>query len=239
MGKQFAFDSHFDRVETVAFSADDQYIATGSSDRTIRIWRTSDGQLMGTIWGHTSVVKVISFSPQGDYLASATSNGEIKIWDWRTGWEIQSMHADTILLTDLAWSPDGGKLASSSWDGEVKVWDAVTGDELRTLTHEKWVRAVAWSPDGGFLFTGGDELSLKAWEVELGELSAEIPVRDKILSSPLRRRALWLPWPWEAVPPRYSTSKQEKRSFWSSSKPERLRSVGLLMAAIWPVAETN
>jgi len=181
-GKQFAFDSHFDRVETVAFSADDQYIATGSSDRTIRIWRTSDGQLMGTIWGHTSVVKVISFSPQGDYLASATSNGEIKIWDWRTGWEIQSMHADTILLTDLAWSPDGGKLASSSWDGEVKVWDAVTGDELRTLTHEKWVRAVAWSPDGRFLFTGGDELSLKAWEVELGELSAEIPVRDKILS---------------------------------------------------------
>lgn len=181
-GKQFAFDSHFDRVETVAFSADDQYIATGSSDRTIRIWRTSDGQLMGTIWGHTSVVKVISFSPQGDYLASATSNGEIKIWDWRTGWEIQSMHADTILLTDLAWSPDGGKLASSSWDGEVKVWDAVTGDELRTLTHEKWVRAVAWSPDGRFLFTGGDELSLTAWEVELGELSAEIPVRDKILS---------------------------------------------------------
>ena len=44
------------------------------------------------------------------------------------------------------------------------------------------MRAVAWSPDGRFLLSGGDDLRLKVWQVELGELSAEYPTPDKIMS---------------------------------------------------------
>ena len=43
-GAQFSFASHRDWVEAIAFSADDQYIASGGNDRTIRIWRTDDGR---------------------------------------------------------------------------------------------------------------------------------------------------------------------------------------------------
>jgi WD40 repeat protein len=68
-GVQFSFDSHLDWVEAIAFSADDRFVASGSSDRTIRIWRTDDGQLVRTLSGHTDAVKAIAFSPQGHYLA--------------------------------------------------------------------------------------------------------------------------------------------------------------------------
>ena len=68
-GRQFSFDSHLDLVGAIAFSADDQYIASGSNDRTIRIWRTDDGRLVRTMFGHTSAINVLAFSPQGHYCS--------------------------------------------------------------------------------------------------------------------------------------------------------------------------
>ena len=181
-GTQFSFDGHLDLVVAIAFSADDRYIATGSNDRTIRIWRTDDGQLVRTMTGHTSAIKVIAFSPQGHYLASGARDGKIKIWDWQTGLEVKTLQGHTNLLTDLAWSPDGTKLASSGWDREVRIWDFATGNELKSFTNESWMRAVAWSSDSRFLLSGGDDLSLRVWQVDLGELSAEFETRDKIMS---------------------------------------------------------
>lgn len=178
---QFSFASHRDWVETVAFSIDDQYLATGSNDRTIRIWRVDDGQLVRTLAGHKSAIKVVAFSPNGDYLASGASDGEIKIWDWQTGQEVKALSGHTNQLTDLAWSPGGTKLASSGWDRKVRIWDFTTGTELRSFTSESWVRTVAWSPDGRFVLSGGDDLGLRVWQVDTGELSAEFAVRDKIM----------------------------------------------------------
>lgn len=181
-GTQFSFDSHLDWVEAIAFSADDQFIASGSNDRTIRIWRTDNGQLVRTLAGHTSGIKVIAFSPQGHYLASGGKDGKIKIWDWQTGLEIKTLQGHSDIITDLAWSPDGTKLASSGWDRRVRVWDFATGNELKSFINETWVRAVAWSSDGTFLLSGGDDLSIKVWQVDLGELSAEFETRDNIMS---------------------------------------------------------
>ena len=181
-GKQFSFDGHLDLVAAIAFSADDRYVASGSNDRTIRVWRTNDGQLVRTMIGHTSAIKVIAFSPQGHYLASGARDGKIKIWDWQTGLEIKTLQGHTNLLTDLVWSPDGTKLASSGWDREVRIWDISTGNELNSFTNQSWVRAVAWSPDGSFLFSGGDDLGLKVWQVDQGELAAAFETSDKIMS---------------------------------------------------------
>ncbi len=181
-GTQFSFDSHLDLVAAIAFSADDRYIASGGNDRTIKIWRTDDGQLVRTMTGHTSAINVIAFSPQGHYLATGASDGKIKIWDWQIGQEIKTLQGHTNLLTDLAWSPDGTKLASSGWDRKVRIWDFATGNELKSFTNESWVRAVAWSPDSRFVYSGGDYLSLKVWQVDLGELSAEFEMGDKIMS---------------------------------------------------------
>ncbi|NMB21417.1 MAG: WD40 repeat domain-containing protein, partial [Firmicutes bacterium] len=181
-GKQFSFDSHLDLVAAIAFSADDRYIASGSNDRTIRIWRRSDGQLVRTMYGHTSAIKVVAFSPQGHYLASGARDGKIKIWNWQTGQEVRTLEGHANMLTDLIWSPDGTKLASSGWDREVRVWDVTTGRELKSFTHANWVRGVTWSPDSRFLYSGGDDLGLKVWQVDPGELSAEFETRDKIIS---------------------------------------------------------
>ena len=47
---------HFFPIISVVFSADGEYLASGSSDNTIRVWRVSSGERIKTLRGHTSFV---------------------------------------------------------------------------------------------------------------------------------------------------------------------------------------
>ncbi|MEZ8221391.1 WD domain-containing protein, G-beta repeat-containing protein [Candidatus Fervidibacteria bacterium JGI MDM2 JNZ-1-D12] len=67
-------------VLSVAFSPDGQFLASGGSDNTIRIWRIADGSLIKvfTLPTHYGVFSV-AFSPNTQFLASASSHG-LAVW---------------------------------------------------------------------------------------------------------------------------------------------------------------
>ena len=67
-------------VKTVAISADSKLIASGSFDKTIRIWQTSDTQLLHCLKGHTKSVEVIRFSPNSELLCSGSWDRTAIIW---------------------------------------------------------------------------------------------------------------------------------------------------------------
>lgn len=70
---------HGDIISSVAFSPEGRYVASGSSDNTIKIWDTSSGACAKTLQGHTSSVNSVAFSPD-QYVASGSSDQTIKIW---------------------------------------------------------------------------------------------------------------------------------------------------------------
>jgi serine/threonine protein kinase len=82
-------EGHTSWVSSVAFSPDGATLASGSADRTVRLWRVADGSLVRTLEGHSDDVTSVAFSPDGATLASGSADRTVRLWQVgnETGWK--------------------------------------------------------------------------------------------------------------------------------------------------------
>jgi WD40 repeat protein len=69
----------------VAYSPDGKTLASGSGDKTVKLWDVATGKNTATIKGHTEGVHAVAYSSDGRTLASGSGDGTIKLWDVRAG----------------------------------------------------------------------------------------------------------------------------------------------------------
>src|SRR5262245_53838087 len=147
-------EGHTDGVTSVAWSRDGKRLASGSSDRTVRIWDGETGAPKHTLEGHTDGVTSAAWSRDGKRLASGSwDNTDLVDENWNSCLQMLEGHTDGV--TSVAWSRDGKRLASGSSDRTVRIWDGETGAPKHTLEgHTDGVTSAAWSRDGKRLASG-------------------------------------------------------------------------------------
>ena len=168
-------EGHTDRVNSVAFSPDGTTLASGSDDRTIRLWDAKTGAHIRTFTGHTGAVNSVAFSPDGSTIASGSSttasgslDGTMRLWEVETGALIRTLTMrHTGWVHSVAFSPDGKTIASG--DATMRLWEVETGALIRPLTgHTGRVNSVAFSPDGTTLASGSDDRTIRLWDAKTG-----------------------------------------------------------------------
>lgn len=160
---------HTGVVLEVAFSPDGSKIASGATDRTVKIWDTHTGEEILTLEGHTDIVRGVTFSSDGTKVASSSSDNTVKLWDVNSGSEALELTGHTARVWRSCFSPDGTRLASASNDTTVRVWDTRTGREtLRLEGHRLSVLDVKFSPDGARLASGSDDTTVRLWDARTG-----------------------------------------------------------------------
>ena len=74
-------NGHSSDVTSVCYSPDGKTLASGSNDKTVRIWDVMSGECVHVLNGHSSYVFSVCYSPDGKTLASGSRDQTVRIWD--------------------------------------------------------------------------------------------------------------------------------------------------------------
>ena len=184
---------HKNAVEHVAFSQDNKMLATGSPDKTVRLWDVATGTELAVLPHHYRVYD-LAFSPDGtDGTTLAVSDGRgLSLWDVTDvgaqatlSRETENTLAKETVVVDrgdiLVFSPDGGTLAViSAYMSGARIYfvdmDTLTvGPRVRSDKSNELVIGAAFSPGGGTLATVGADVTL--WDVASGTVKKYIDGR--------------------------------------------------------------
>lgn len=128
-------------MTSVAFSPNGQLIATGSWDKTVKLWKP-DGTLVTTLRGHNAEVFGVAFSPDSKIIASASGDKTVKLWRTIDGKELTTFKGHNATVWKVAFSPNGETIVSGDEDKRVLVWNwkrFSQQDELQVYGCE-WLR---------------------------------------------------------------------------------------------------
>ncbi|KAG8867194.1 hypothetical protein FRC20_006482 [Serendipita sp. 405] len=196
--------AHDDLILSVAFSPDGQKVATGSFNKTIRIWNVVKRRshwmirlephlepqpepklelmLKLELKGHGDGVWSLAFSPDGLKLVSGSSDNTIRIWNLQTRSHMITLEGHTHTVLSVTFSLDNQKVVSGSHDKTVRVWNFKKGEEEQKQIYNSSVWSVAFSSNSSKIACGCSDGTIHVWDLEGGEVTILQGHADAVLS---------------------------------------------------------
>ena len=181
------FGGHEQDIYSLDYSSDGRYIASGSGDRTVRLWDIHNNQCVLSLVIEDGVTTV-AISPDNRFLAAGSLDKSVRVWDLQTGDLLERLeegngnngHLDSVY--SVAFSPSSKELVSGSLDKTIRMWELQPhyggvrqgqpkgGKCIRVFEgHRDFVLSVALSPDGAWVMSGSKDRGVQFWDPNTGE----------------------------------------------------------------------
>ncbi len=161
---------------SVAFSPDGQYIASGHIDNTIHFWYMGRTYIYA-LKGHTDDVTSIAFFRNRPTLVSGSYDGTVRLWDLNSRSNLETFIGHTDKVYSVAVNPDESIIASGSDDNTIILWDITTGQpRIIQTNHTNGVHQLTFSIDGKTLISCGnrEDPIIQIWDVSKAGLITDI-----------------------------------------------------------------
>eukprot|EP00602_Paraphysomonas_sp_CaronLab_P006373 CAMPEP_0185027454 /NCGR_PEP_ID=MMETSP1103-20130426/12522_1 /TAXON_ID=36769 /ORGANISM="Paraphysomonas bandaiensis, Strain Caron Lab Isolate" /LENGTH=396 /DNA_ID=CAMNT_0027561459 /DNA_START=150 /DNA_END=1337 /DNA_ORIENTATION=- len=181
---------HLGWVRSIAFDPSNEWFATGSADRTIKIWDLAkccagaEGGLKLTLTGHISAIRGLAVSPRHPYLFSAGEDKMVKCWDLEQNKVVRHYHGHLSGVFDLKIHPTLDLLVTGGRDCVARVWDIRTKHEIQVLGgHSGAVASIATNTVDPQVITGSHDSTIKLWDLAAGKTMTTLTHHKKAVRS--------------------------------------------------------
>ena len=192
---------HNKEVNSIDISPNDKIFATGSADKTVKIWSSSNASLLSILSGHKKGVWDVKFSPTEKCIASCSADKTIKIWSLTDYSCMRTLEGHQTSVLRIHYTTLGLQLISSDTSGVLKLWTIRNSECMKTfeahgseiwaitttpssVTSEKDFRLFTASVDGVFIWK--DVTQSKEEEEKIKQ--EELVLQEQDLSNKLRKK---------------------------------------------------
>lgn len=171
---------HVGWVRTVTVDPTNSWFATGSVDRTIKIWDLAARTLKLTLTGHIAAVRSLVASERHPYLFSAGEDRQIFCWDLETNKVIGHFFGHSAGVYTLALHPELDLLVSGGRDCTVKIWDMRSRAPIYSFhNHTSTVHTVAAQASEPQVISGSADQTVRLWDLVAGKTRATLTNHSK------------------------------------------------------------
>ncbi|XP_077388814.1 transducin beta-like protein 3 isoform X1 [Festucalex cinctus] len=179
--------AHDKDINSVAVSPNDKLLATGSQDRTAKLWSLAGDaaiDLLGVFRGHRRGVWSVCFSPVDQVLATSSADGTAKLWSLQDFNCLKTFEGHDTSVLKIIFVSRGTQLLSSGSDGLLKLWTIKTNECVKTLdAHQDKVWGLHANKKDDKMVTGSADSNITVWmdvtEMELAE--EQVKQEDQIM----------------------------------------------------------
>ncbi len=161
--------AHRERISSLVWHPNGQWIVSGSHDGTVCIWDAESGKTVRVLQ-HDGEVGELAVSPDGRWIASGGARTPLYLWDAQTGQQQWTRPGHTNEIDALAFSPDGRFLVSGDNAGTLMCWTIPEGEQRwSNATRELRMYCAIFTREGQRVLTGGKE-KISIFDAATGQL---------------------------------------------------------------------
>eukprot|EP00466_Bigelowiella_natans_P019266 jgi/Bigna1/34492/e_gw1.5.25.1 len=171
---------HLGWVRSIAVDPTNEWFATGSADRTIKIWDVASGTLKLTLTGHINTVMGLAVSHKYPYLFSVGNDKLVKCWDLEQNKVVRNYHGHLSGVFCCAVHPTQDLLITGGRDSVARVWDIRTKAEAMVLGgHTHCVSSLGVQGAKPQVITGSHDNTVRLWDLTKGATHATLTNHKK------------------------------------------------------------
>lgn len=146
-------------------------LATGSQDKTVRIWDSHTGKLERELVGHSAAVNSVALSYKDAWVVSGSDDCTVRVWNSDTGGLIHTLEGHEGEVYSVAFSNELTLVASGSADRTIHIWDVISGKLQRVLRgHKDPISSVIFSEEEPWMASASFGGTVRIWDPTTGGL---------------------------------------------------------------------
>ncbi|XP_035477801.1 protein Atg16l2 isoform X3 [Scophthalmus maximus] len=175
-------EAHEQGINTVRFSSSSDLLATGGTDRVIKVWEVRAGSLThrATLDGSTGGITCVEFDPTGSRVLAASYDESALLWRLDDSAPKLTLTGHKRKVTAARFSSSLHQVVTGSADRTIRLWDLHRAACVQVVEVASYCSDLVCSEN--WIISGHFDCKIRLWDTRAASCVQELPAQGKVTS---------------------------------------------------------